>query len=360
METTQRRRKHYIPEPRKFVALNDTALFILEHVIKRRFLTTAHILMLIDALDGSLQQTRRLLRDVVDGGYLTRIRHPLKRKQNAGSYSLIYAISNAGAEALAAEGRVPRDHVDWDRRNKDVNDPATGKGIKAVPHGLLISDVLTELEAWVIRNKGVVRLIDAQELRETVLPETTRKRRYPFSWRVRVPSPRLSRPTDGGEAVATIDHRIVPVAPDAVFALEFAQTPGKLLVYFLEADRSVPNVMYTLETTTTFRKLLAYAGTWSQDIHRTRFNFPSFQVLTVTTKSKAHVDNMVAAFQLLDRQVMPVWDKPCPGRIFLFADRASADPSKLLGYAWVNGKGTSKTFDVSALAPKPVALEAVS
>ena len=94
-----------------------------------------------------------------------------------------------------------------------------------------------------------------------------------------------------------------------------------------------------------------HAGTWSQDIHRTRFNFPSFQVLTVTTKSKAHVDNMVAAFQLLARQVMPVWDKPCPGRIFLFAERASADPHKLLGYAWVNGNGVSRTFEVPSPSP---------
>jgi hypothetical protein len=109
---------------------------------------------------------------------------------------------------------------------------------------------------------------------------------------------------------------------------------------------SLGHVVYTLEATSNYRKQLAYAGTWGQDIHRTRFNFPSFQVLTVTIKGKEHVDNMVATFQLLDRQVMPVWDKPCPHRIFLFADRASADPSQLLGYAWVNGKGVARTFDV--------------
>jgi hypothetical protein len=282
----------------------------------------------------------------MDAGYLTRIKYPLKRKQNAGSFPLIHAITNAGAEALAAECGIPRDHVDWDRRNDDVNDPKTGKGIKTVPHTLLVSDIMVEIESYCVRTSGSVRLIEAHELRETVLPEKTRKVRYPFSWRVRVPYPRQPRPTDDGEPVATIDHRIVPVAPDAVFALEFAQAPSKLFVFFLEADRSVPNVMYTLEATTTFRKLLAYAGTWSQDIHRTRFRFPSFQVLTVTTKNREHVDNMVAAFQLLDRQVMRVWDKRCPHRVFLFADRASVDPSKLLGYAWVNGNGVSRTFDV--------------
>jgi len=261
--------------------------------------------------------------------------------QNVGSLPLIYAITNAGAEALAASGRVPRDHVNWTRRNADVNDPSTGKGIKTVPHALLISDITTELEAYTIRNSAKVRLIEAQELRETVLPEKTRQTRYPFSWRVMVPYPRQPRPSDDGEVVATIDHRLVSVAPDAVFALEFTHAPGKLFVYFLEADRSVPHVRYTLEATATFRKLLAYAGTWSQNLHRTRFNFPSFQVLTVTTGSKERVANMAAAFQLLDTHVMQVWDKRCPQNVFLFADRASADPSRLLGYAWMNGNGRS-------------------
>ena len=196
-----------------------------------------------------------------------------------------------------------------------------------------------------------MRLIEAQELRETVLPEKTRKTRYPFSWRVMVPYPRRHLPTDDGEVMATIDHRVVPVAPDAVFALEFAHAPGKLFVYFLEADRSVPHVVYTLEATANFRKLLAYAGTWSQNVHRTRFNFPSFQVLVVTTGSRERVDNMVAAFQILDRQVMHVWDKRCPQNVFLFTDRASADPSRLLNYAWVNGQGVPRNYAAPSLSP---------
>lgn len=350
-QPTQQRRKHYKPTPRGYVALDDIALFILERVYRRRFLTTAHILTLIEARGGKLQQTRWLLRDLMDAGYLMRIKYPLKRKQNAGSYSLIYAITNAGADALVAERGILRDHVDWDRRNDDVNDPKTGKGIKTVPHTLLVSDIMIEIESYCIRNSGSVRLIEAQELRETVLPKHTRKIRYPFSWRVRVPYPHLPRPTDDGETVATIDHRIVPVAPDAVFALEYAQAPGKLFVYFLEADRSVPHVMYTLEATTNFRKLLAYAGTWSQNVHRTRFNFPSFQVLVVTTGSRERVDNMVAAFQLLDTEVMRVWDKRCPQNVFLFTDRASADPSRLLDYAWVNGQGVLRSY--TAPSPSP-------
>ena len=210
---------------------------------------------------------------------------------------------------------------------------------------------MTELEAYVIRSKGAVRLIEAYELRETVLPEKTRMARRPFSWRVTVPYPRRPRPTDDGEVMATIDYRIVPVAPDGVFALQFAQRPGKLFVYFLEANRSVPHVIYTLEATANFRKLLAYAGTWSQNLHRTRFNFSSFEVLTVTTKSQEHVANMVAAFQLLDTEVMRVWDRRCPHRVFSFADRASADPSNLLGYAWLNGKGKPRSHGVPFLAP---------
>jgi hypothetical protein len=333
------------------VTLSDTALFILERVYRRRFLTSTQILMLIEALGGSLQQTRWLLRDLMDANYLMRTRYPFKRKPNTGSLPLIQGITNVGANALAAAGRVPRDHVNWTRRNAEVNDPSTGKGIKVIPHTLLVSDIMTELEATVIRSNGAVRLIEAEELRDTILPEKTRATRYPFSWRVTVPYPRRPQPTDDGEAMATIDHRIVPVAPDCVFALTFAHAPDKLFVYFLEADRSVPHVRYTLEVSATFRKLLAYAGSWSQDLHKTRFNFPSFQVLTVTTGSRERVANMVEAFKLLDSQVMHVWDKRCPHRVFLFADRASRDPSRLLGYQWVNGHGVSRTFDVPTVSP---------
>jgi hypothetical protein len=245
-QTIQRRRKHYEPAPRAFVALSDIALVILERVYRRRFLTTTHILTLIEARGGKGQQTRWLLRDLMDAGYLMRIRHPLKRKQDAGSYPLIYAITNTGADALDAEWGVPRDHVDWNRRNDDVNDPKTGKGIKNVPHTLLVSDIMVEIETYCIRNSNSVRFIEAHELRETVLPEHTRKLRHPFCWRIRVPYPHRPRSAEGGEAVATIDHRLVSVAPDGVFALEFAHSPGKRFFYFLEADRSIPNVIYSL------------------------------------------------------------------------------------------------------------------
>jgi hypothetical protein len=103
MKTIQRRRKHYVPEPRAYVALNDTALFILEHVIKRRFLTTAHILMLIEAQGGSAQQTRRLLRDLTDGGYLTRVAGKFVRKYTLRRYSLFFKEM----EAKSAEFSTP-------------------------------------------------------------------------------------------------------------------------------------------------------------------------------------------------------------------------------------------------------------
>ena len=166
-----------------------------------------------------------------------------------------------------------------------------------------------------------------------------------------VPYPRRPQPNDDEETVATIDRRIVSVAPDCVFALTFAHAPDKMFVYFLEADRSVPHMRYTLEVSATFRKLLAYAGSWSQDLHKTRFNFPSFQVLTVTTGSRERVANMVETFKLLNEKVMHVWDKRCHHRVFLFADRASADPSRLLGYQWLNGHGVPRTFDIASIAP---------
>ena len=68
----------------------------------------------------------------------------------------------------------------------------------------------------------------------------------------------------------------------------------------------------TLSQSSFHRKLLAYEATWSQEVHRRRFGFQRFRVLTVTT-SPARVGSLVATCQQLES-----------GRgLFLFTDLAS-------------------------------------
>src|SRR5688572_16151421 len=123
--TIQRRRSHYAPDPRKNVQLWERDLMILEAVHRYRFLTSRHILTLID---GSTQHLLKRLRALMDGGYLMRIRDPSPRTVNSGSRVKIYGITNLGAVSLDTAGIVPRGHLNWTRRNAEVSEPRTGIG----------------------------------------------------------------------------------------------------------------------------------------------------------------------------------------------------------------------------------------
>jgi hypothetical protein len=85
----------------------------------------------------------------------------------------------------------------------------------------------------------------------------------------------------------------------------------------------------SLAQTSLARKLLAYEATWSQDIHRSRFGFLRFRVLTVTA-SPARVESLLRACAQLKRG----------HGLFLFADRSVLDqPDLLFAPIWQNGRG---------------------
>ena len=343
-QTIQRRRSHYTPDPRKTVQLWERDLLILEAVHRYRFLTSRHILTLIA---GSSQHLLKRLRALMDGGYLMRIRDPSPRTVNSGSRAKIYGITNLGAVSLDTAGIVPRGRLNWTRRNAEVSDPRTGIGAKVVPHTLMVSSIMIEIERAALNSNGAVRLIDEPEILATIVPEKTRASRRPFAWHVTVPYPRRHRMGSDGEVEVRRESRRVGVAPDRVFGLEFAHRPeGQNRLFFcLEADRAgngnrgMPVVRADLESSSIFKKLLAYAGTWAQGIHRERLGIKSFQVLTITL-SKERASHMAQAFKLIDEHVMALWDKRCEARVFRFADRASATPGRLLKYGWLNGHGT--------------------
>lgn len=359
VQTLLQRRKHYEPDPGRRVTLTPRAFFILERIYRRRFLTTAHILALIAAQGGSVQRARRLLRALMDDEYIMRIKDPRPRQQNMGSWPMIHGLTNKGADALAGADLVPRDHVNWTRRNAEVSDPRTGVGIKVVPHTLLISSVLTDIQCCVLNSKGAVRLIEAAELLATLAPETTRKSRTPFTWQVTVPYPIL-RLQEGEEALE-LETRRIGVTPDAVFGLEFAHLPEgrQRLFFFIEADLGGEAIVRSdthFDQRAYYKKLVAYSATFVQGIHTARFGLGMFQVLTVTT-SQERVGNMVQAFQHLKTEVLPHWDiadrakvlKSLP-RVFQFTARATAVPEALLRYAWHDGDGKLREHPTTKLA----------
>jgi hypothetical protein len=148
-------------------------------------------------------------------------------------------------------------------------------------HSLLVSDVMVAL-AIACRKNGRVRLLTGKEL---PLPESLRAHRQPFKWTVTAKKNKLG------------------VIPDAAFALEFLDQPSdrNRVLFFLEADcGTMPATRASLAQSSFYRKLLAYEATWAQELHRQRFGFNRFRVITVT-HSPARVTSLVQACCQLSR-----------------------------------------------------------
>jgi hypothetical protein len=257
-------------------------LEILRQVAAYRFLRSHHIASLVH---GSTQQTLRRLQLLFHHGYLERPRAQLTYFHTMGSEPLVYGLSRRGASLLRQELNLPFNRMGWVGKNKEV-------GRLFLEHALMVSEIMVSLEL-ACRASGKVRLIAGDQLNASA-----QIKRDPFHWSVFISS----------------RHK-VGVVPDSVFALEHADLPSgqNRAYFFLEADRSTMPVMrQSLEQSSLYRKLLAYEATWSQNLHRTRFGFHRFRVLTVTTSSERS-RHIAAAARDLERG----------HGLFLFTDLAS-------------------------------------
>ncbi len=268
---------------------------ILRQVRRHRFLRSSQIVAL---LGGSRQHVLRRLQRLYHHGYLERPRAQIDYFHHGGSRSIAYGLGNKGATWLKRDLDLSAHRTDWSAKNR-------GAGRLFLEHALLTSEIMVTLEIACRRHDQVRLLIDE----DLPLPSAIRGKREPFKWNVTL--------ADGAN---------VGVAPDRVFALEFTAR-GKAPVrvhFFLEADRAnMPVVRPTLTRTSIRQKLLAYEATWSQGLHRTRWGFSRFRVLTVTNRP-GRVKSLVEACRSLAR-----------GQgLFLFMDaeslRTAPDPLELL------------------------------
>lgn len=221
---------------------------ILRLVRRHRFLLSDHITALAP---GSRQQILRRLQRLFHHGYLDRPRSQLEYFHQGGSQAIVYGLDRKGAKLLASDSAqgCPR---------YDSKHPTQSVKQVYLQHSLLVSAIMVALEKS-CAHSGRARLIREEELAARI------NIREPFRWTVSMHSRRLG------------------LRPDNVFGLEHTQT-NERWYYFLEADRAtMPIVRRTLTQSSFQRKLLAYEATWRQDIHRTRFGFHRFRVLTVTS-----------------------------------------------------------------------------
>jgi DNA-binding Lrp family transcriptional regulator len=267
---------------------------IIRLVHRHRFLRSSQILALIGA---SPQQLLRRLQLLYHHGYLERPRAQIDYYDQGGSHHMVYGLGNRGAALLKQE-------LGGAFRQLPRGEENLGAKRLFLEHTLLVAEVMISVEL-ACRQKRI-RLLTEDDLAPPGL-------RRSFEWRVNTTSASLS------------------VVPDRVFALEVEREGGETdrAYFFLEADRgTMPVIRTNCSQTSFYRKLLAYEATWSQLIHRTRFGFDRFRVLTVTTNA-ARVQSLIDACAKLKR-----------GRgLFLFADKTILDTSgSILSPVWRTAK----------------------
>lgn len=264
---------------------------IIRLIHRHRFLRSDQLWLLID---GSRQQMLRRLQLLFHHGYLERPLAQINSYYRSGSRYLAYGLGRKGEQLLEQQLGITVDTAE-----KDL-----AVGQLFIDHTLMVADVMVAIELACRKHNGI-RLLYEDEL---MLPVA----RQPFQWQVTIQS---------GEKLG--------VVPDRVFALDLAGKDGQpdRAYFFLEADRgTMPVKRHSLLQTSFFRKLLAYEGTWAQDIHQRKLGISRFRVLTVT-KSPQRVKSLIAACRELKRG----------HGLFLFADKTilSDDP---FSPVWQNGK----------------------
>lgn len=270
---------------------------MMRQVAVHRFLRSRH---LVSLAGGSPQQVLRRLQLLFHHGYLERPRCQLDYYHHrGGSRGLIYGLGSRGAAHLRRQLNMPFERMDWTPKNRSV-------GRVFLEHALMVSDFMVSLEMS-CRMHGGVKLLQRDDI---PLPDDLREKKMPFAWSVHITG-----------------RRKVGIIPDAVFGLEYFDEVGSTqqVFYFLEADRAtMPVKRDRLERSSVFRKFLAYEATWSQGVHRSRFGWNRFRVLTITS-SLERLRNIRKACLQLERG----------NGLFLFADAASLNLDEdTLSHRW--------------------------
>jgi hypothetical protein len=277
--------------------LTERDRHIIRLIHRHRFLRSPQIVALIG---GNAQPILRRLKLLYHHGYLERPRVQIDYYHNGGSRHIAYGLGSRGAAILKQEFGEFSPNVDWDEKNRII-------GNIFLKHALFVSDVMAAIEL-ACRQSGV-RYLSEHEL------SFPNNEHLPLKWKV------------------NIDKKLkIGVVPDRVFGFEFKDAGGnrERAYFFVEADRgTMPVIRNNLSQTSFFRKLLAYEATWSQSVHRERFGFHRFRVLTVT-QSATRLKSLLEACSKLERG----------HGLFLFADKTVLEnPNEIFSPVWRTGTG---------------------
>lgn len=286
------------------VRLTERDRTIIRLVHQHRFLRSSHI---VDLVGDSRQPLLRRLQLLYHHGYLERPRAQIAYFRNSGSRRMVYGLGKKGAALLKAEVSVSHG-IRWSEKNRSIRR-------LFFEHVIAVSDFMVALELT-CRKRRDVRFVAGHDL---PIPGEA-QRRHPFKWHVQLNN-----------------HLKLGILPDRVFALDLVNEDGSWnrAFFFLEVDRgTMPIVRKNLSQSSFYRKLIAYKATWSRGLHRSKFDFHRFRVLTVTT-SAARVRSLLDACSQL---------KSGHG-LFLFCDQTLLKQhGDILSVPWKTARGETTSI----------------
>lgn len=304
----RRPRLERVKNDRLDITENDVE--IIRQVWRHRFLTSNHIMALVEMNPGSV--LRRLTK-LYHAGYLDRPKDQPRARQQSG-VPMAYALGNKGADLLAELTGQRRLKVDWTTKNREA-------GFNFIEHTLMVSNFMVCLDLACRSKKEEIRLIWSEEIQKN-MPRKKVVGGSPFGWKVIA-----SHETASG---VKKDYPI-GVIPDQVFGLHFPKKK-EASFFFLEADQStMPLVRSSFAKSSYLKKLVAYWG--SKEIVKDIFGFSNYRVLTLAI-SKPRIDNMIQVNKTVDD-----WKKGL--RMFYFSEEKNItveDPSRILSKIWRNGR----------------------
>jgi len=289
------------------IELTDDDVTVLRHVYRHRFIRADDIYRLFPGRSED-KLSRRLMR-LYRNGFLDRPIAQVDRFREGGSRALVYGLDSAGARYLKEKLSAPTSSADWKARNRAFTR-------ENLDHTLSVTRFMVDLELACARRDGVAALPLDEILKGA--PEKRQRLPQPGRWPVEFQW-RSAR----GE---------VHIIPDAIFGLRAPGAENRPIrtFVFLEIDRGTMTIAPArhireseafVYRTSVLRKLVAYAESYRQELHKLHFGVPAARVLLLTT-SAARAEAMRSA-----AQEMVINPMKLPPGLFLFGVQDSAaDP----------------------------------
>ncbi len=253
------------------VHLTADDIALIQCVYRHRFVRADDLYRLFPGRTSD--RLSRRLTALYRAAFLDRPIAQIDRFRQGGSQALVYGLDTGGARFLKERYGVPLGVADWRSRNRSYTR-------ESLDHTLAVSRFMIGVEV-ACRARADLSIIPFDEIVKSA-PEETRRSPFPGRW-----------PVDLGFRGA---RGTVYLVPDAIFGLRRRRPDGTFRTSYLlvEIDRGTMTIAPServqeseafIHRATILRKLVAYAESFRQELHKRHLGIPAPRTLFLTTSA---------------------------------------------------------------------------